>query len=71
MSAPPSPAQPRPRLLIATGNPGKVREIRRILDGAPFDVVTPADISLSLEVEETGDTYEANATLKAVAYANA
>jgi len=61
----------RPRLLIATGNPGKVREFRRMLEGAPFDLVTPADIGLSLEVDETGDTYAANATLKAVAYANA
>ncbi len=61
----------RPRLLIATGNPGKVREFRRLLEGAPFDVVTPRDIDLSVEVDETGDTYEQNATLKAVAYATA
>jgi XTP/dITP diphosphohydrolase len=70
-----SPGQPRltpsHRLLIATGNPGKVREFIRMLDGSGFEVVTPADIGLAIEVEENGDTYEANATLKAIAYARA
>jgi XTP/dITP diphosphohydrolase len=42
-----------------------------MLDGSGFDVTTPADCGLAIEVDETGDTYEANATLKAIAYARA
>lgn len=42
-----------------------------MLIGAGFEIVTPADCGLHLDVDETGDTYEANATLKARAYAQA
>jgi XTP/dITP diphosphohydrolase len=59
------------RLLLATNNPGKVREFRRLLCGLPMDVVTPAEAGVNLEVEETGETYEANARLKAEAFAAA
>ncbi len=59
------------RLLLATGNPGKVREFRRLLATVPFEVVTPADLGLSIEVEETGASYAENATLKACAFAAA
>jgi len=65
------PAETAPQLLIATNNPGKVRELRRLLDGCGFDVLTPGDLSLALEVEETGTTYAENATLKARAFAAA
>jgi len=56
-------------LLVATGNAGKLREFRRLLDG--LEILSPADLSLALEVEETGATFEANARLKAEAYAAA
>lgn len=59
------------RLLIATNNPGKVREFRRLLANSGFEVVTPADLGIAIDVEETGDSYAANATLKAVAFAEA
>ncbi len=59
------------KLLVGTGNPGKVREFRELLDGLPVELVTPADIGLDMEVEETGDTLEENALIKAQAYANA
>ena len=59
------------RLLLATSNPGKVREFRRLLATVPFEVVTPADLGLSLDVEETGASYAENATLKARAFAEA
>ena len=59
------------KLLVGTGNPGKVREFRELLDGLPVELVTPADIGLDIEVEETGDTLEENALIKARAYANA
>ena len=59
------------RLLLATNNPGKVREMRRMLAGEPFEVVTPADLGIALDVVEDGDGYAENATLKARAFAEA
>lgn len=60
-----------PQLLLATNNAGKVAELRRILAGCGWELMTPADIGLQLEVEETGATYEENAIAKAVHYAQA
>ncbi len=59
------------RLLLATNNPGKVREFRRLLANVPFEVVTPADAGIALEVDETGSSYSENAVLKARAFASA
>lgn len=59
------------RLILATSNPGKVRELRRLLEGCGFEAVAAGDLGIALEVEETGDTYEENARLKARAYAAA
>ena len=59
------------RLLIATTNPGKQREFRRLLADLPAELVTPDDIGLALEVDEPHDTYEANASVKAEAFARA
>lgn len=59
------------RLLLATSNPGKVREFTRLLARAPVEVVTPAAAGIVLEVDEDGDTYAANAAKKALAYARA
>ncbi len=59
------------KLLVGTGNPGKVREFRELLDGLRVELVTPADIGIDIEVEETGETLEENALIKAQAYANA
>ncbi len=59
------------RLLLATNNPGKVREFRRLLAGSPFEVLTPAEAGIALDVEETGSTYAENAMLKARAFADA
>ena len=55
-----------PRLLIATNNPGKVRELRGLLDGCGWDLLTPREAGVDFEVEETGATYEDNARAKAV-----
>jgi XTP/dITP diphosphohydrolase len=60
-----------PRLLIATNNPDKVEELRGLLEGAGWDVVAPADLGITLEVEETGTTYAENARLKAEAFSRA
>ncbi len=59
----PAPANP---LLVSTRNAHKVDEIRAIL-GAGFHVVDLSTVPDMPEVEETGDTFEENATLKAVA----
>ncbi len=58
------------RLVVASHNEGKVSEIRDLL--APFGVATVSAGELDLEdVEETGDTFVANAELKALAAAKA
>ncbi|HEX5070682.1 MAG TPA: non-canonical purine NTP pyrophosphatase [Vicinamibacterales bacterium] len=56
-------------MLLATTNPGKVREIRLALDGVAVDVRTLAELPPVLEPEETGLTFAANALLKANYYA--
>ena len=56
------------RLLVATTNPGKVREIAGILDGVPVDLVTLDGIGEITEPEETGETFAENARLKALYY---
>ena len=56
-----------PKLLIATTNPGKIAELRGLLEGCGWDVVTPADIGIAIDVEEDGETYHDNARIKALA----
>ncbi|HBA90571.1 MAG: non-canonical purine NTP pyrophosphatase, RdgB/HAM1 family [Chloroflexi bacterium GWB2_54_36] len=56
------------RLLIASSNRGKLREIQAVLAGLPVELVLPADLGLSIQVDETGATYAENAALKARAY---
>ena len=60
-----------PRLLIATTNRGKQREIEDILAGSPVDLVSLADFPGIAEPEETGTTFAENARLKALYYAAA
>lgn len=60
---------PGTRLVVATHNPGKAKELREILDNR-FDLVTAGELSLS-EPDETETTFEGNALLKARAAANA
>ena len=50
-------------LLVATSNRGKLREFRTLLPD--IDLLTPDQIDLDLQVEETGSTFAANARLKA------
>ena len=60
-----------PRLLIATTNAGKAAEFRQLLEGCGWEMVTPAELGLTVQPEETGQTYTENATIKAVEYAQA
>jgi XTP/dITP diphosphohydrolase len=57
------------RLLVATHNQGKVREYRELLAGLPLEVTYLDAEGITLEVEETGATFEENALLKATTYA--
>ena len=59
------------KLLIASKNPGKIKEIKAILSRFDSTLMTSEEMNLSLMVEETGDTYAKNARLKAFAYLNA
>jgi XTP/dITP diphosphohydrolase len=54
-----------PQLLLATNNSGKIAEYGTLLEDCGWNVVTPRDLGIELDVDETGDTYEANATMKA------
>lgn len=49
------------RLALATNNSHKVRELSRLLD---IPLLSPADLGLTMDVEETGVTFETNAALK-------
>ncbi len=57
------------KLLVATRNRGKMRELTALLAGAPFELVSLADAGVVEDVEETGETMEENAALKARTYA--
>lgn len=59
----------RPKLLLATNNQAKVREYRSLLQGIPYDLVTPAELGLADKVEESGESLEENARLKATYFA--
>lgn len=59
-----------PDLLIATTNPGKIREITPILVGTGYRLLTLADLGRTIaEPDETGQTFRENAALKASYYA--
>lgn len=65
------PARPH-RLLLATNNPGKARELRALLDPRIWECLTPVELGLAgLRVVEDGDSYQANAAQKARAFADA
>ena len=55
------------RFVLATHNPGKLREMGEILKDFGIEVVSPRDLGLTVDVEETGTTFAENAMLKAKA----
>jgi XTP/dITP diphosphohydrolase len=57
------------KLLLATNNIAKLREIEAILANLPVELITPTMIGLKLDVPEDGATYAENASLKALAFA--
>lgn len=58
------------RIVVATNNRGKLAELERILDGLPVELVPMGDVGLDSPVED-GDTFRANALIKARAAAEA
>jgi XTP/dITP diphosphohydrolase len=58
-------------IIIATGNPGKLREFRQILGGSPDQWPALSDFGSIPPIEETGATFRENACLKAAGYARA
>ena len=58
-------------LLLASSNRGKLREIKAILGELPLQLLLPADLGLTLAVEESGLTFAENAAIKARAYCQA
>ena len=56
-------------LLVATHNAGKVVEINRMLSDLGIRCRTLDDVGITEDIEETGETFEANAVLKAEGYA--
>jgi XTP/dITP diphosphohydrolase len=58
-----------PNLLLATSNPGKIREYRFLLDGPGYQITTLAEKGLVIAIVESGSSYEQNARLKALTYA--
>ena len=57
------------RVVAATGNKGKVKEISEIFSGFGIEVISQEEAGIRTEVEETGKSFEENARLKALAVA--
>ena len=59
------------KLVLASRNQKKLRELREILSAQGVEVVSEADVGVDVDVEETGTTFEENALLKARAVCEA
>lgn len=58
------------RVVLASGNRKKLKELREVLASLPFELLAPEDLGgTTFDVDETETTFEGNARLKAVAYA--
>jgi len=56
-------------IIFATGNMGKLREVKQIMEGLPYNIISMKDAGLEVDVDETGTTFEENSILKAKAVA--
>lgn len=61
----------KPKVLFATNNPGKLAEGQLLASQFGITLISPKDLGIDLDVDETGDSYKANALLKAQSFANA
>ena len=57
------------RLLLATRNAGKLRELRELLAGLPIETLSLKERGIELDIPELGASFQENATLKAQGYA--
>ncbi len=53
------------KIIVATGNEGKMREIRMIMKDLDVELVSLKEAGLEVDIEETGTTFEENAVIKA------
>jgi XTP/dITP diphosphohydrolase len=60
-----------PKLIIASNNADKIEEFRDLLRGCGWQVIAPWEVGVKLDVEESGQSYAANAHLKAQAFSRA
>ena len=57
----------RQRLIFATGNEHKMKEIREILDESKYEIVSMKEAGVDIDIVEDGTTFEENALIKAKA----
>ncbi|MEF9960765.1 MAG: RdgB/HAM1 family non-canonical purine NTP pyrophosphatase [Niameybacter sp.] len=55
------------KIIFATQNQGKVKEIKKILEGLPVEVLTMSEAGIDIDIEENGATFQENAVIKAEA----
>ena len=55
----------RRKIVFATGNEGKMREIREILSDLEADIYSMKEMGIDVPIEENGSTFEENAVIKA------
>ncbi|MCL2071284.1 MAG: RdgB/HAM1 family non-canonical purine NTP pyrophosphatase [Oscillospiraceae bacterium] len=55
------------KLIIASNNSGKIREFKQLLEPLGYEVLSQSEAGICIDVEETGNTFEENARLKAEA----
>lgn len=55
------------KIIVATQNQGKVKEIKAVMADLPVEVYTMAEIGVDIDIEENGTTFEENAIIKAEA----
>lgn len=55
------------KIIFATGNEGKLEEIKQILEGSGLEIISMKEAGISVPIEENGTTFEENAVIKAKA----
>lgn len=53
------------KMIFATGNEGKMKEVRMILADMGYEILSLKDLDIDIEIEENGKTFEENAIIKA------
>lgn len=55
---------PQKKIVMASGNAGKLAELRRLLDGLAVEVIAQSELGVA-DAEETGTTFAENSLIKA------